>query len=404
MDNGYVLTVTQLNEYAKSLLERDPLLRGLSVRGEISGFKRHSSGHLYFSLKDDDALIRCAMFRQSAQSLLFEPRDGVSVLASGSVSLYTKDGQYQFYVRTMEEAGEGVLFRRFMMLKTRLEAQGLFDPSHKKPIPFLPKCIGVVTSPTGAALQDIINIVKRRYPSMHLLLYPVKVQGEGAAEEIARAISEMNRLALADVLIVGRGGGSMEDLWAFNEEVVARAVYESKIPIVSAVGHETDFSIADFAADLRAPTPSAAAELCVPEYGKLINRVEELSFALKASPRNRAQTLRASLAAAARSSGFAAPKNVSQRLRQDVEARKTALENASRAAVVGAYGRLEQLNGRMEALSPHLVLKRGYALVKKRDGSFLTSVYALAEVKEAEVVLHDGVAAVAVEQVRYNEK
>lgn len=404
MDNGYVLTVTQLNEYAKSLLERDPLLRGLSVRGEISGFKHHSSGHLYFSLKDDDALIRCAMFRQSAQSLLFEPRDGVSVLASGSVSLYTKDGQYQFYVRTMEEAGEGVLFRRFMMLKTRLEAQGLFDPSHKKPIPFLPKCIGVVTSPTGAALQDIINIVKRRYPSMHLLLYPVKVQGEGAAEEIARAISEMNRLALADVLIVGRGGGSMEDLWAFNEEVVARAVYESKIPIVSAVGHETDFSIADFAADLRAPTPSAAAELCVPEYGKLINRVEELSFALKASPRNRAQTLRASLAAAARSSGFAAPKNVSQRLRQDVEARKTALENASRAAVVGAYGRLEQLNGRMEALSPHLVLKRGYALVKKRDGSFLTSVYALAEVKEAEVVLHDGVAAVAVEQVRYNEK
>ena len=404
MDNGYVLTVTQLNEYAKSLLERDPLLRGLSVRGEISGFKRHSSGHLYFSLKDDDALIRCAMFRQSAQSLLFEPRDGVSVLASGSVSLYTKDGQYQFYVRTMEEAGEGVLYRRFMMLKTRLEAQGLFDPSHKKPIPFLPKCIGVVTSPTGAALQDIINIVKRRYPSMHLLLYPVKVQGEGAAEEIARAISEMNRLALADVLIVGRGGGSMEDLWAFNEEVVARAVYESKIPIVSAVGHETDFSIADFAADLRAPTPSAAAELCVPEYGKLINRVEELSFALKAAPRNRAQTLRASLAAAARSSGFAAPKNVSQRLRQDVEARKTALENVSRAAVVGAYGRLEQLNGRMEALSPHLVLKRGYALVKKRDGSFLTSVYALAEVKEAEVVLHDGVAAVAVEQVRYNEK
>lgn len=404
MDNGYVLTVTQLNEYAKSLLERDPLLRGLSVRGEISGFKRHSSGHLYFSLKDDDALIRCVMFRQSAQSLLFEPRDGVSVLASGSVSLYTKDGQYQFYVRTMEEAGEGVLYRRFMMLKTRLEAQGLFDPSHKKPIPFLPKCIGVVTSPTGAALQDIINIVKRRYPSMRLLLYPVKVQGEGAAEEIACAISEMNRLALADVLIVGRGGGSMEDLWAFNEEVVARAVYESKIPVVSAVGHETDFSIADFAADLRAPTPSAAAELCVPEYGKLINRVEELSFALKAAPRNRAQSLRAALAAAARSSGFAAPKNVSQRLRQDVAAKKTALENASRAAVVGAYGRLEQLNGRMEALSPHLVLKRGYALVKKRDGGFLTSAYALAEVKEAEVVLHDGVATVAVEQVRYNEK
>lgn len=404
MDNGYVLTVTQLNEYAKALLERDPLLRGLSVRGEISGFKRHSSGHLYFSLKDDDALIRCVMFRQNAQSLLLEPRDGMSVLASGAVSLYSKDGQYQFYVRTMEEAGEGVLFRRFMMLKTRLEAQGLFDPSHKKPIPFLPKCIGVVTSPTGAALQDIINITKRRYPSMNLLIYPVKVQGDGAAEEIARAVSEMNRLALADVLIVGRGGGSLEDLWAFNEEVVARAIYESKIPVISAVGHETDFSIADFVADLRAPTPSAAAELCVPEYGKLKNRVEELTVTLKAAPRNKAQNLRTALSGVARSSGLAMPKSISQRLRQDVAAKKTALENASRAAVVGAFGRIEQLNGRMEALSPLLVLKRGYALVKKRNGGFLTSAHALAAVKEAEVVLHDGIAAVAVEQICYNEK
>jgi len=404
MDNGYVLSVTQLNEYAKTLIERDPLLRSLSVRGEISGFKRHSSGHLYFSLKDDGALIRCVMFRQNAQSLLFEPRDGMSVLTTGGVSIYTKDGQYQFYIRSMEEAGEGLLYKRFMLLKTRLEAHGLFDASHKKPLPFLPKCVGVVTSPTGAVIRDILHVVQRRYPNMNVLLYPAKVQGEGAAEEIAHAIREMDRLALADVLIVGRGGGSMEDLWAFNEEVVARAIYECTIPIVSAVGHETDFSIADFTADLRAPTPSAAAELCVPEYEKLMGRVKELNASVKAAPRNKLKSLRAAVAAAERSSGFAAPKNTSFRLRQSVEIKRATLYNASRAAVVGVYGRLEQLDVRMEALSPMQVLNRGYALVKTCDGGYITSVRALSKEKFVEIVLRDGSAKVAIEQVRYNER
>jgi exodeoxyribonuclease VII large subunit len=404
MDNGYVLSVTQLNEYAKTLIERDPLLRSLCVRGEISGFKRHSSGHLYFSLKDDGALIRCVMFRQNAQSLLFEPRDGMSVLTTGGVSIYTKDGQYQFYARSMEEAGEGLLYKRFMLLKTRLEAQGLFDASRKRPLPFLPNCVGVVTSPTGAVIRDILHVVHRRYPNMNVLFYPAKVQGEGAAEEIAHAIREMNRLALADVLIVGRGGGSLEDLWAFNEEIVAHAIYESAIPVVSAVGHETDFSIADFTADLRAPTPSAAAELCVPEYEKLMGRVKELNTSVKSAPRNKLVSLRAAVAAAERSSGFAAPKNTSFRLRQSIEIKRAALYNASRAAVVGAYGRLEQLDARMEALSPMQVLNRGYALVKTCDGGYITSTRALSKEKMAEIVLRDGSAKVAVEQVRYNER
>ncbi len=398
MDSGYVLSVTQLNEYARSLLERDPLLHSLTVRGEVSGFKHHSSGHLYFSLKDDGALVRCVMFRQSAQSLRFDLRDGASVLVAGSVSLYPKDGQYQLYARSVEEAGEGVLFQRFLLLKTRLEAQGLFDAAHKKPIPFLPKCVGVVTSPTGAALHDIVHIVRRRYPSMNLLLYPAKVQGEGAAEEIAHAIEEMNRIALADVLIVGRGGGSLEDLWAFNEEIVARAIYGSVLPVVSAVGHETDFSIADFVADLRAPTPSAAAELCVPEREKLQSRIDELSAAIRSAPRKRIESLRAALTAQKQSSGFAVPRNFARMLRQTVEARTTALLNASRAAVVSAYGRLEQLTARMEALSPMEVLNRGYALVKSREGGYLTSADALYKQERARVVLRDGAVDVTVEK------
>lgn len=404
MDNGYVLSVTQLNEYAKTLIERDPLLRSLSVRGEISGFKRHSSGHLYFSLKDDGALIRCVMFRQNAQSLLFEPRDGMSVLTTGGVSLYTKDGQYQFYARSMEEAGEGLLYKRFMLLKTRLEAQGLFDASHKRPLPFLPKCVGVITSSTGAVFHDIQHVIRRRFPNMNVLLYPAKVQGEGAAAEIAHAIREMNRLALSDVLIVGRGGGSLEDLWAFNEEVVARAIYESTIPVVSAVGHETDFSIADFTADLRAPTPSAAAELCVPEYEKLIGRTLELKSSVKTTARNKLMMHRAAILSMKRSSGFAAPKNTSYRFRQSIELKRAALYNASRAAVVGALGRLEQLDARMAALSPMQVLNRGYALVKKRDGAYVTSALALASEKEAEIVFCDGAAEVLVNRVRYDEK
>ena len=274
MREGYVLSVTQLNEYVSTLIRNDMLLGSVSIRGEISGFKRHSSGHIYFSMKDESSVVRCVMFRQNAMSLDRSIGDGMQVTASGYASLYTRDGQFQFYVKSIEREGEGELYRRFAMLKTRLEAQGLFAKEHKKPIPMLPKCLGVVTSATGAAIQDIINITRRRYPAMDILLSPASVQGAGAAKEIADAIRLLDGSGKADVIIVGRGGGSIEELWAFNEEIVAKAIYACKTPIVSAVGHETDFTIADFAADLRAPTPSAAAELCVPEYEALNDELE----------------------------------------------------------------------------------------------------------------------------------
>lgn len=259
------LTVSQLTGYIKKLICSDPILSKVSVKGEISNFKHHYSGHMYFTLKDDNAKLKCVMFRSSSMSLKFQPEDGMNVIVTGNVSLYERDGQYQLYADDMQPDGLGALYLAYEQLKKKLEDEGLFDDSHKVAIPKYPSKVGVVTSSTGAAVKDIINIISRRAPGVDILIVPVLVQGEGAAEEIASAIELLNRRKDIDVIIIGRGGGSIEELWAFNEEIVARAIYNSSIPIISAVGHETDFTIADFAADLRAPTPSAAAELCVPD-------------------------------------------------------------------------------------------------------------------------------------------
>ena len=380
MDNGYKLTVTQLNEYVNGMLKRDLLLNNVCVCGELSGFKRHSSGHLYFSLKDEGALVRCVMFRQNAYELEFSPEDGQSVRVYGSVSLYVKDGQYQLYVTNMEREGEGELFRRFMLMKTRLDARGYFDESHKKPIPILPKCVGVVTSPTGAAVQDIINITRRRFDGMNILLYPVRVQGEGAAAEIAHAIDEMNRIRKADVLIVGRGGGSMEDLWPFNEEIVAKAIYESKIPVVSAVGHETDFSIADFTADMRAPTPSAAAELCVPERARLEGDVR---MALE-------------------SAAFQSAHHRIALLRSEVAAEQSAMANNVRAETANAAHSIESLAARLEALSPGKVLERGYGMVQA-EGRYVGSAAELKEGLAARLIMRDGTANITVDSINLKQ-
>lgn len=259
------LTVSQITGYIKKLLNTDPILKSVLVKGEISNFKHHYSGHMYFTLKDDSSRIKCVMFKNASMGLRFTPEDGMSVIVSGSVSLYEKDGQYQLYVDEMQPDGIGALYKAYEQLKSKLEDEGLFDISHKKPIPKYPSRIGVVTSSTGAAVHDIINIISRRYRCADILIYPVLVQGQGAAAEISSAIELLNKRNDVDVIITGRGGGSIEELWAFNEEIVARAIYQSRIPVISAVGHETDFTIADFVADLRAPTPSAAAELCVPD-------------------------------------------------------------------------------------------------------------------------------------------
>ena len=257
------VTVTQLNKYLKDRFDEDENLNAILVKGEISNFKNHYTGHLYFTLKDENSLIKCIMFKSYAERLAFKPKDGMKVMVFGSVSVFERDGVYQIYAKTMMEDGMGDLHEKFERLKAQLEEEGLFAQSHKKPIPLYPKVIGVLTSQTGAVIRDIINVSSRRNPNVYIRLLPVPVQGPGAAEQIAEKIKIMNDKKLADVLIIGRGGGSLEDLWPFNEEIVARAIYESELPIISAVGHETDFTITDFVADLRVPTPSAAAECAV---------------------------------------------------------------------------------------------------------------------------------------------
>ena len=258
------ITVCELNKYIKARVDEDEFLNNVYVKGEISNFKLHYTGHMYFTLKDESSIIKCIMFKGYTPNLTFMPKDGMKVLVLGTVSVFERDGVYQIYCKAMKQDGMGSLYEEYQKLKAKLEKEGLFDISHKKKIPMFPKRIGVLTSSTGAVIRDIINVSTRRNPNVHILLLPVPVQGEGAAEKIAQGIRKMNEENLADVLIIGRGGGSLEDLWPFNEEVVAREIYNSKLPIISAVGHETDFTIADFVADLRAPTPSAAAELAVP--------------------------------------------------------------------------------------------------------------------------------------------
>mgnify|MGYP000743049350 CR=1 FL=1 len=271
-----LISVGELNHYVKGLLDRDMILSDIRIRGEVSNFTRHASGHLYFSLKDHEARIRCVMFRSEAMGLDFFPAEGTGIIASGRVTLYEREGVYQLYVRSMEEEGKGALFQAFLKLKERLEKEGLFAEECKTPIPSFPKKIAILTSPVGAAVRDIIHVARRRSPSVSLVVAPVPVQGEGAAKVIADMLDTVNEREDIDLIIVGRGGGSIEDLWAFNEEVLARAIARSRIPVVSAVGHETDFTIADFVSDLRAPTPSAAAELAVPDSAAWLAGIEKL--------------------------------------------------------------------------------------------------------------------------------
>ncbi len=274
------LSVSDLNEYVRRSLAADPMLQDMIIRGEVSNFKRHSSGHLYFSLKDESSRVACVMFRQYAQMLRFYPQDGMMVLLSGSVGLYTASGSYQFYGQAMQKDGVGALYERFLQLKDQLQKEGLFDAARKKPLPLLPRAVGVVTSATGAVIQDILTVTRRRFENMPVILRPAQVQGEGAAEDLRAGLLEIAALEEVDVIIIGRGGGSLEDLWAFNNEALVRAIAACQKPVISAVGHETDVTLADFAADMRAPTPSAAAELAVPLKKDLQERADGMLTAL----------------------------------------------------------------------------------------------------------------------------
>ncbi len=384
-----ILSVTQLNEYVSGLLTFDPMLKRIGIRGEVSGFKRHSSGHLYFSLKDEASLIRCVCFRQDAQGLGFLPADGMSVVASGSVALYTRDGAYQFYVKAMTRAGVGDLHARFEELKERLAAEGLFSAERKRPLPLLPRCIGIVTSEAGAVIQDIERVAHRRFPGMKLLLSPAKVQGEGAANDIARAISRLAASGQADVIIVGRGGGSIEDLWAFNEEAVARAIYECPVPVISAVGHETDFTIADFVADVRAPTPSAAAELATPQKRDLEAYFIEKRRRICALMANIIENKRQKLEFLASSHAMRGVlRRISdERLRLDRLLER--LIGCEAAIIAQKRADFVKMAAILDELSPLGVLKRGYAIAHV-DGELLTSVKQAHAGAKLRVQLADG--------------
>ena len=395
-----VFRVSELNEYVSLVLSNDPNLCDLRVSGEISGFKRHSSGHLYFSLKDESALVRCVMFRQQAIRLNFQPQDGMQVLLYGKASLYEKDGSFQLYANYLKKSGEGELYLRFLKLKKELEERGWFDEARKRSIPFLPRKIGVVTSGTGAAVQDILNIISRRFPRMPVVVASVRVQGAGAAEEIAKAIRQMNRKNAADVLIVGRGGGSIEDLWAFNETVVAEAIVQSKIPVISAVGHETDFTIADFVADLRAPTPSAAAELAVPEMDAVYEAVRLQGRRMKRALQSRVERMRANVKLFASAKAFRLLENRLMSERQSLDNTRELASRGAKDRISRARAELNQLSVKLRALDPSAVLERGYAILTDENGRAISGVTSMQAGDHVAIRMHDGTADAKIDQVR----
>ena len=383
-----VLTVTQLNTYVKSLLDGDRNLSGVYVRAEISNFTNHyRTGHYYLTLKDGGAAIRAVMFRAENARLRFLPQDGMSVLVRGRVSLFPRDGQYQFYIDDMQPDGVGALHIAFEQLKQKLGAEGLFDEARKKAIPVCPMRVGVVTSETGAAIRDILNILSRRFPLAEVVFCPVQVQGDAAAPQICEAIRRMNAAKAADVLIVGRGGGSIEDLWAFNEESVARAVASSAIPVISAVGHETDFTICDFAADLRAPTPSAAAELAVPdsmeERGVLLSYTMRTRRAMQSILQGQRMLVRQYR------EKLRDPRQMLTRQRLLLDSVSAGADAAMRLRMQNARHRLALCCGKLDALSPLRVLQRGYSLTE-RDGTLVGSAAALRAGDRISVRFADG--------------
>jgi exodeoxyribonuclease VII large subunit len=395
------ISVAQLNRYVATLLERDGNLNPVLVRGEISGFKSYASGHLYFTLKDDEAAVSCVMFKGYAGRLQFRPADGLKVIVTAKASIYDRDGRFQLYVQSMSADGVGDLYLAFEQLKSKLETEGLFDPEHKKQLPLLPRLIGVVTSPSGAVIRDILQVLTRRFPNFRLQLIPVAVQGEGAAAAIAAAIDQFNELGQADVLIVGRGGGTLEDLWAFNEEIVARAVYRSKIPVISAVGHETDFTICDFVADVRASTPSVAAELAVPVKSEQENLILQAQIRLRQALSRRLERQRLRLDHLLVNRVLRRPLEITDRRRLDVDRLVQRLVTVTQTNVRQAERRFSILAGKLDALSPLKVLARGYGVVTRAaDNSVLLSTALVKPGENIEVWLRDGIINCDVRQVR----
>ena len=394
-------SVSEVNGYIKKSLAGDPILAAIAVKGEVSNCKLYSSGHLYFSLKDSCSRIRCVMFREAAQNLSFEPYDGMKVLARGSVSVYERDGQYQLYVREMSQDGLGELYEAFERLKRSLEQRGYFEPAKKKKLPFMPSTIGVVTSAKGAAVKDIITTINRRWGKAQIFVYHSLVQGERAPEQICRGIRYFNTVQPVDVLIIGRGGGSIEELWAFNDERVAEAVFKSDVPVVSAVGHQTDYTIADFVADLRAATPTAAGELVVPELRQVITRLNDIRSRMKAAMEKQIRYENLRLQRIRDSYAFRQPLDRIMQYRQQADDGYERLNKGFWQHYSNKKQMLQQRLERLCALSPMAVLERGYTIVRDPvTGQVVRSVNQARVEDYLDVILKDGTLNVKVIEVK----
>ena len=399
--NENVLTVSQVNGYLKLLIEQDDFLNQVAVRGELSNCKLHSSGHLYFTLKDGESELAAIMFRSAATRLPFVPKSGMKVTVYGKISVYEKGVRYQLYAETMLEDGLGALWLEFERLKKKLEAEGLFDPGRKRPLPAYPSCVGIVTSPTGAAVWDMVNITGRRFPGVRILICPVLVQGASAPASMCRALAYLNVTKACDVIILGRGGGSAEDLWAFNDEGLVRAVAASEIPIVSAVGHETDFTLCDFAADQRAPTPSAAAELVLRDHRDVLQRFDGLSDRMDACMESRLQRYRSRLTEWEQRLKLCSPEGRLKEQRNRLERLATGMDASMQNRLGSARQRLELAVNHLEAVNPLAVLARGYGVVQDSEGRVVSSVAALRVGEPVTIRLSDGR---AVAEIRSKEK
>lgn len=397
-----VLSISQLNEYIRGKLDDDALLGAVAVRGEISNYKVYPSGHHYFTLKDESSALKCVMFRGNAVKLRFRPDNGVKVIAMGKISVYPRDGVYQLYCTAMAMDGIGDLYAAFEQLKAKLAAQGLFDPAHKKPLPKYPGTIGIVTSSAGAAIHDMLRILRKRYPLTEVRLLPVRVQGAEAPGEIAAAIRYANRYKLADLLIVGRGGGSIEDLWAFNDERVAYAIYESEIPVISAVGHEPDVTISDYVADLRAATPSNAAELGVPDQDALRQVLDSMSAAMSTALTRQVKTARQHLNMLSASPALQSPTGYLDQKRKSLELLQNRLVSAETRTVNRKNQQFIALTSKLDAMSPLKVLTRGYAMAQDEAGHVLKSVRQVSPGDRIVVSLSDGSLTAAVTDKKEN--
>ena len=397
-----VLSITQINEYIRTLMDSDALLTGLAVQGEISNYKMYPSGHHYFTLKDEGGALKCVMFKGNAMRLRFRPENGMKVIAMGKISVYPRDGAYQLYCSNMLLDGVGDLYVAFEQLKSKLASQGLFDPAHKKPIPKYPGVIGIVTSSAGAAVHDMLRILRKRYPLAQVRLFPVRVQGAEAPGEIAAAIGYANYFHLADLLIVGRGGGSIEDLWAFNDERVAYAIYHSEIPVISAVGHEPDVTISDFVADLRAATPSNAAELAVPDQDVLRQNLDSISSAMTNLFARQLKNARRQLTILSQSPSLTGPDQYIFQRRKNLEILRERVFSTQTRILHNHKQKFIAATAKLDAMSPLKVLTRGYSMAQNEEGTVVRSVKQVQVGEPIWVSLGDGILTTTVTDIKEN--